>query len=85
MGCGRSALRSAGSPEAPGVAKVLDADAAATGMTRAAFQGQLEQGMALRRFPSLAEVGNVAALMASDLASPITATVANLTCGAIAD
>jgi NAD(P)-dependent dehydrogenase (short-subunit alcohol dehydrogenase family) len=78
-------LRSAGSPESPGVGRVMDADAKAAGVTREAFQAQLEQAMPLRRFPSLAEVANVAAIAASDLASPITATVVNLTCGAIAD
>jgi 3-oxoacyl-[acyl-carrier protein] reductase len=78
-------LRSAGSPEAPGVDKVLNQDAQAAGMTRKDLQAQLEQGMFLRRFPNLAEVANVAALMASDLASPMTGTVANMTCGAIAD
>jgi NAD(P)-dependent dehydrogenase (short-subunit alcohol dehydrogenase family) len=78
-------IRSAGSPEAPGVAKVLDVDAAAAGLSREVFQRQLEEGMALRRFPSLAEVGKVAAMMASEFASPITGTVANMTCGAIAD
>ena len=39
----------------------------------------------LKRTPSLAEVGNVAVLMASDYASPMTATVANMTCGSIVD
>jgi len=78
-------LRSAGSPEAPGVDKVLNQDAQAAGMTRKDFQPQLKQGMFLRRFPSLVEVANVAALMASDFASPMTGTVANMTCGAIAD
>lgn len=39
----------------------------------------------LKRAPSLAEVGNVAALMASDYASPMTGTVANMTCGTIMD
>lgn len=39
----------------------------------------------LKRTPTLLEVGNVAVLMASDYASPMTATVANLTCGTIAD
>jgi hypothetical protein len=35
--------------------------------------------------PTLAAVGNVAVLMASDLASPLTATVVNVACGEIAD
>ena len=39
----------------------------------------------LGRLPMLAEVGNVAAMMASDHASPLAATVVNLSCGEIAD
>ena len=39
----------------------------------------------LKRLPTLAEVANVAAFMASDQASAMTATVANLSCGFIAD
>jgi enoyl-[acyl-carrier-protein] reductase (NADH) len=39
----------------------------------------------LRRFPALAEVGNVAAFMASDHASPLTGTCADVNCGAILD
>jgi len=39
----------------------------------------------LKRLPTLAEVANVAAFMASDQASAMTATVANLSCGLIAD
>jgi hypothetical protein len=39
----------------------------------------------LRRFPMLAEVANVAALLASDHASAMTAAVANVTCGALVD
>jgi hypothetical protein len=33
----------------------------------------------------LAEVANVATVMASDLASAMTATIANMTCGEIID
>jgi len=39
----------------------------------------------LKRLPKLAEVANVAVLMASDHASAITAAVANVTCGEIVD
>ena len=39
----------------------------------------------LGRLPMLTEVGNVAAMMASDHASPLTATVVNLSCGEVAD
>jgi enoyl-[acyl-carrier-protein] reductase (NADH) len=37
------------------------------------------------RVPTLTEVGNVAALAASDLASSLTAVVLNVACGEIAD
>lgn len=63
-------LRSAGSPDA-------------------IEMGPLESTYAdltlLKRLPMLEEVGKVAALMASDYASPMTGTVANLTCGSIVD
>lgn len=39
----------------------------------------------LRRLPTLAELANVAAFMASDRASAMTGTVANLSGGAIVD
>jgi enoyl-[acyl-carrier-protein] reductase (NADH) len=45
----------------------------------------MEGGTLLGRLPTLAEVGNVAAFMASDRASAMTGTVANLTCGSIVD
>lgn len=49
------------------------------------FHDLLEGRTLLRRLPTLAEVGNVAAFMASDQASAMTATVANLTCGSVVD
>jgi 3-oxoacyl-[acyl-carrier protein] reductase len=39
----------------------------------------------LKRFPRLSEVGEAAALLASDRASAMTAATANITCGHIAD
>ena len=39
----------------------------------------------LKRLASLDELGKVAAFMASDQASPMTATFANITCGAVLD
>jgi 3-oxoacyl-[acyl-carrier protein] reductase len=39
----------------------------------------------LRRLPTLAEVADVAAFMASDRASAMTATIANVTCGEMLD
>ena len=49
------------------------------------FHDLLEGRTLLRRLPTLAEVANVAAFMASDQASAMTATVVNLTCGSIAE
>jgi enoyl-[acyl-carrier-protein] reductase (NADH) len=39
----------------------------------------------LKRLPSLTDVGNTAAIMASDYAGSMTGTVANITCGQIMD
>jgi NAD(P)-dependent dehydrogenase (short-subunit alcohol dehydrogenase family) len=41
----------------------------------------MENGTALGRLPTLGEVGNAAVFMASDWASAMTGTVADLTCG----
>jgi 3-oxoacyl-[acyl-carrier protein] reductase len=49
------------------------------------FHDLLEGRTLLRRLPTLAEVGNVAAFVASDRASAMTATVANVTCGSVVD
>jgi 3-oxoacyl-[acyl-carrier protein] reductase len=78
-------LRSMGSPESHGVQDVWeqhfgDADSSIEDVVASRAQGTL-----LRRVPTLNEVGNVAALMASDLASPLTAVVVNVACGEIAD
>lgn len=50
--------------------------------------GLLEEGAArtlLGRFPTLAEVADAAAFLASDRAGAMTGTVANLTCGSVVD
>jgi 3-oxoacyl-[acyl-carrier protein] reductase len=49
------------------------------------FHELLKARTLLRRLPTLAEVGNVAAFVASDRASAMTATVANVTCGSVID
>jgi 3-oxoacyl-[acyl-carrier protein] reductase len=71
-------IRSAGSPES-------FSDPPPLGQTREEITALIAEGTLLKRPPSLAEVGNVAALMASDYTSPMTGTVANMTCGAIVD
>lgn len=78
-------LRSAGSPDAPGLREALKVHAQAEGMTFEAFATYAARGTLLKRLPMLAEIGNAAALMASDYASAMTGAVANLTCGLIVD
>jgi len=76
-------LRSAGSPES--IPDTLDAFAAGKRITRDEFIASLKEMTLLKRLPSLADVGNVAALMASDYAGSMTGTVANISCGQIVD
>ncbi len=78
-------LRSAGSPDAPGVHEALSIHAKNANMTFDEFHTYAAQGSMLKRMPWMAEIANVATFMASDGASAMTATVANLTCGAIVD
>jgi NAD(P)-dependent dehydrogenase (short-subunit alcohol dehydrogenase family) len=78
-------LRSAGSPDAPAVSRVIDYLAEQADVTREAFEAGIAAGTMLKRLPSLAEVANAAALMASDHASAITGAIANLTCGEVVD
>lgn len=55
------------------------------GMTRAELIAEMQQETMLDRLPTLAELGNAAAFLASDQASAMTATLANITCGAFLD
>jgi enoyl-[acyl-carrier-protein] reductase (NADH) len=65
--------------------EVYEAHGAQRGITGEAFGAELAQSTLLKRLPKLAEVGNAAALIASDQASAMTGTVANVTCGQIVD
>ncbi len=76
-------LRSAGSPES--IADTMDVHAAGNRVTRDEFVASLKEMTLLKRLPSLADVGNVAVLMASEYAGSMTGTVANMTCGQIVD
>jgi 3-oxoacyl-[acyl-carrier protein] reductase len=76
-------LRSAGSPES--IADTLDVHAAGNQVTPDEFIASLKEMTLLKRLPSLADVGKVAALMASDYADTMTGTVADMTCGQIVD
>jgi enoyl-[acyl-carrier-protein] reductase (NADH) len=79
------ALRSAGSPDAPGVSAAISEHARLAGVSREQFEARIAEKTMLKRMPKMAEVANAAVLMASDRASAITAAVTNLTCGEIAD
>ena len=78
-------LRSAGSPDAPGAKEAFAIHAREAGMTLEEFVAFSASGTLLKRFPTLAEVANVAAFLASDQASAMTGTIANVTCGLIVD
>jgi len=78
-------LRSAGSPDAPGLDEVFRQLAELSGVSREAFEAGLAERTMLKRLPKVAEVADVAVLMASDRASAMTGTVANVTCGDTVD
>jgi NAD(P)-dependent dehydrogenase (short-subunit alcohol dehydrogenase family) len=59
--------------------------AAADGLSVEEWVGGLAQGTMLKRLPTLSEVAETAAFLASDRAGAMTGTVANLTSGAIVD
>ena len=54
-------------------------------MSREQFRDFLENMTLLKRLPTLDDVANTAAFLASDQATAITGTVANLTCGMSVD
>jgi NAD(P)-dependent dehydrogenase (short-subunit alcohol dehydrogenase family) len=78
-------LRSQAIPETPLIEANFATAGPAVGVTPAEFQARLEQSTLLKRLPTLAEVADTAAFIASDRAGAMTATVANLSAGSIAD
>jgi NAD(P)-dependent dehydrogenase (short-subunit alcohol dehydrogenase family) len=78
-------LRSTGMPETQTIDIVFGLHAKALGITRQQFQGFIEAMTHRKRSTSVAEVAEVAAFLASDKASAMTGTVANLTGGLIVD
>jgi NAD(P)-dependent dehydrogenase (short-subunit alcohol dehydrogenase family) len=78
-------LRSAGSPDAPVVQRVLAYLGAQAGITAAEFEARVAERTLLKRMPKLAEVANAAVLTASEYANGMTGTVANVTCGEAVD
>jgi NAD(P)-dependent dehydrogenase (short-subunit alcohol dehydrogenase family) len=78
-------LRPHAIPETPLIEQNFATAAPAAGVTPAEFQAMLEQGTLLKRLPTLAEVADTAAFVASDRAGVMTATVVNLSAGGITD
>lgn len=82
-------LRPDGIPEASRLGshsrEVFSRRAERMGNTLEQFLDAFSDGTLLKRSPTLAEVANVAVFMASDQASGMTGTVANVTCGSIVD
>jgi NAD(P)-dependent dehydrogenase (short-subunit alcohol dehydrogenase family) len=78
-------LRPDGIPETATIAVVFGQHANALGIPAEQFQAMAEGLTHRRRLPTLAEVANVAAFVASDQASAMTGTVVNLSGGTLVD
>lgn len=78
-------LRSNAIPETTVIRDAYSYRAKATGQTREEVQAAVESTTLLRRLPTLADLASVATFLASDQARAMTATVANLSCGLLAD
>lgn len=78
-------VRSPGSPDAPGVREAWQLYGDRNGLTFDEVHREFAKDIPLRRVTSLAQVANAAVLLASDLASGMTATMANATGGAQVD
>ncbi len=78
-------LRSAGSPDTPDVQETFRRHAKAAGVSLERFLADAGSGALLRRLPMMAEVANVATILASDRASAMTGTFVNVTCGSRSD
>ncbi len=78
-------LRSAGSPDTPGVAEAMRIHAAEQGMTLDEALVKWAEGIPLRRFPMLNDVADAAVIAASDYARTMTGAIWNVTCGGLFD
>jgi NAD(P)-dependent dehydrogenase (short-subunit alcohol dehydrogenase family) len=77
-------LNAAGMPETPQLSEVYGLHADAYGISRDAFQTRMTDLTLRKRLPTVTEIADVAAFVASDRAAAITGTVANLTGGLVA-
>jgi NAD(P)-dependent dehydrogenase (short-subunit alcohol dehydrogenase family) len=78
-------LRAAAMPETSQIDEVYGLHAGAYGISRAEFQTRSEALTLRKRLPTVAEVADAAAFVASDQAAAITGTVLNLSGGMIVD
>jgi NAD(P)-dependent dehydrogenase (short-subunit alcohol dehydrogenase family) len=78
-------LRSHAIPETPLIEENFATASRAAGVTPTQFQAKLEQTTLLGRLPTLAEVADTAAFVASDGAGAMTGTVVNLSAGGFTD
>jgi NAD(P)-dependent dehydrogenase (short-subunit alcohol dehydrogenase family) len=78
-------LNAAGMPETPQLSEVYGLHADAYGISRETFQARMEDLTLRKPLPTVAEIANVAAFVASDRSSAITGAVTNLTGGMIVD
>ncbi|CAN7264061.1 SDR family NAD(P)-dependent oxidoreductase [Devosia sp. LjRoot3] len=78
-------VRSPGSPDAPGVREAWLIHAREKGITFEEMHAEVAKDTPLRRISSLGQVADAVVLLASDLASSMTATLANATGGAQVD
>jgi hypothetical protein len=78
-------LNAAGMPETPQLSEVYGLHAAAHGISRDAFSGRMADLTLRKQLPTVAEIANVAAFVASDRCSAMTGAITNLTGGLITD
>jgi len=78
-------VRSPGSPDSPGVREVWEIHAAERGITFDEMHAEVAKNTPLRRISSLSQVADAVVLLSSDLASSMTATLANATGGGQVD
>jgi len=78
-------IRPEGMADSDTMAEVYGLHAKANGLSREQFQGIIERNTHSKRLPSLQEMAEVAAFVASDRASGMTGTIVNLSMETIAD
>lgn len=78
-------LRTGGTPDNPVLDRVFTQLAKVQGTTKEQVERDEAKLTALRRLPRMSEVANVLVLLATDYATPITATAVNASCGDVVD